>query len=163
MQTSSDRLYDPTYVGKALDLLVQRFEDGWESFVGAFGREETCIDRELTDLGGGQQVFDTAARINFELRERMAVIYLPEPNVGEVAEDAARSLRSITGANLQMSPQGDQEGMRDVRTGVTSGGNGVYEYVLSVWGAKVPGISKGASDRDGCHVMLSVNILAEAV
>lgn len=157
---SSDRLYDPAYVGAALAAFVARFEDGSETFLNAFENRNGFIDRSIES--GGQQVFDTKARINFELRPRLAVIYLRETDVAMVAEAAARSLSSVIGADFKLAPQGDQPGMRDVRTAMAAAEGAAYSYVLSVWGATVPGPSKGADDRDGCHVMLSANVLAEA-
>ena len=83
---SSDRLYDPAYVGAALAAFVARFEDGSETFLNAFENRNGFIDRSIES--GGQQVFDTKARINFELRPRLAVIYLRETDVAMVAEAA---------------------------------------------------------------------------
>ena len=146
--------YNPTYMDGMLRAFVKQFDEK-KTFRGALTGPERFVQRRIAQ---GQQVFDTRSRVNIELQNKAAIVYLPWPNPDEVGAKAAESLSEITGARFEMSAQDEAEvqGMTDISTARGTAKDTGRDYVLSVWGAKVPGVQEGAPERDGTHVMLSI-------
>ncbi|MEL7465659.1 MAG: hypothetical protein AAFN79_16445 [Pseudomonadota bacterium] len=144
--------YSPSYVGAILRACVKQHEEKGV-FQGALTGPSRFVQRRIPT---GQQVFDTQERVNVELQTDKAIIYLPWPHSAEVAAAAAESLGTFTGGVFEMTPQGDAEGMADIHSGRSQAAGSDREYALAVWRAPVPGPQRGAPDRDGVHIMLSI-------
>ena len=145
-------VYSPAYVGAILRACMKQYDEKGV-FQGALTGPSRFIQRKIAV---GQQVFDVQERVNIELQTDKAVIYLPWPDAEEVAVAAAESLATVTGEVYEVTPQGDAEGMSDIHSARSRAAGAVGEHVLAVWRAPVPGPERGAPDRDGVHVMLSM-------